>query len=209
MTTRETRAASAQWARPGDDGRPPRRRAPLGQREGRGRGRPGPPARRARGRGEPGRPDRHGDLRPGADVGGPAPAVGAGVRVPLRRPIAAHPRLRPDGGALGAAGRGGARGPARRGGARGPRRGAGGRAARASRGHGPRGPRRHVDGRDGARHAAAVPGGGDPLDPHPSLVAHRPAGAGVRHTGAPGPHRRVVAAPALVPRRLLLLVDLL
>ena len=42
-------------------------RRAVGHREGRGRGRPRPPARGARGRGQPGRPDRHRHLRPGPD----------------------------------------------------------------------------------------------------------------------------------------------
>ena len=52
---------------------------------------------RARRRGQPGRADRDRHLRPGADLGRGAARLGRGVRLPLRRPVGARPRLRPAG----------------------------------------------------------------------------------------------------------------
>ena len=70
-------------------------RRAVGHREGRGRGRPRPPARGARGRRQPGRPDRDGHLRPGPDLGRGAGRVDPRLRLPLPGPVGAPPRLRP------------------------------------------------------------------------------------------------------------------
>ena len=77
--------------------RPARRRPALRDREGGRRAGARPPAGRARRRRQPGRADRDGDLRPRADLGRGAARLGRGVRLPLRRPVGARPRLRPAG----------------------------------------------------------------------------------------------------------------